>query len=264
MWLTRKINDQRFDGQLTQIGSGSMSNVFKAFDTKTHGIVALKMASGNTEARTALVKEVLALSKVTHPNVVRLIDNGILVGRRFTGIHCAIMEYVEGDTLKAFLETRRMMGWDSAKPIILELCSALAAVHGAGFAHRDIKPSNIFLTAEHAKLFDFGVSSSINSAFGEVVFKPGNGYYAAPETFDSRTSRKADHRTDIYSMGVLIYRMVTGIKPVHPEFPTERGPIYISLLKTPGLAAVVGRAAAENPRDRFQTMKEMEAALGSL
>jgi len=267
MLFTHKIDRQRFDRSLALIASGSMSHVFRTFDTKIEAIVALKMPAATSEARIALAKEARALNRIKHPNVIRLIESGILKGYMH-GIRCAIMEYLEGDTLKTILETRRTMPWDSvehpAKPVILKLCSALAAVHEAGFVHRDIKPSNVFLTRAGPKLFDFGVSTHLKLRFREVVFEAGNGYYAAPETSNERSIRKADHRSDIYSLGILLYRMVSGLRPARPEFPRETGPIYLSLLKPSGLAAVVTRATAEEPGKRFQTMVEMAEALGSL
>jgi predicted Ser/Thr protein kinase len=257
------------------IGSGASGTVFDAWDPDLARRVAIKqvMLLGRTEAeqqelRARFRQEARLASRLSHPGVVGVYDYG-----EQDGVAYLVMEFVDGETLAAMQRGMRQrqerMTPERAVAITQAMLLALAACHRAGVLHRDIKPGNIMLTRDGAvKLTDFGIARAETSdltAQGTLLGTPG---YMSPEQFEARAS--LDARSDLYSCGVVLYEMLIGRKPFEgdlfslmhqvrsePAVPPSRLVNGI----TPALDAVVSRAMAKRPDDRFATAEDFAQAL---
>jgi len=270
---------------LDRLGVGGMGHVFLGNDTRLHRKVALKCLTASasaTELRNRLLHEARAAARVTHPNIAIVHDVVEHEGRLFL-----VMEYVEGESL-ALIMKRERMPVARMVDILRQLTSALAAAHGKGIIHRDLKPANIQVTPQGSvKILDFGVAHAISAAAtagamltvpmptttmsGERrIMHPGTPAYMSPEQM---FGREIDQRSDIYSLGVVMYEMATGHRPYTTDNPVD---VVLTLSKnflTTGeagrtlpaqLTDVVGRMLAVKPEDRFQTAGELEQALVSI
>ncbi len=254
----------RFDG-LGALGGGCMGGVYRAFDRKTGREVALKVARESAGAREALRREKRALSEITSPNIANLLDSGRFGDGPFEGSDFLVLEHVRGKSLSARLGEGRVYEAGEARGILLGVCSALIAVHSAGFIHRDIKPSNVMITEGGAVLLDFGVSErvhggSVLSRLLRVSFMPGNLSYCAPELFGGRT----DERTDLYALGMLAYHMVSGRAPAAPYWMDESERILLGGLRETApcaAASIILKAVRERAEERYQSASEMLEAL---
>jgi tRNA A-37 threonylcarbamoyl transferase component Bud32 len=270
---------------LDRLGAGGMGQVFLGNDIRLHRKVALKCLSASasaSELRARVLHEARAAARITHPNIAIVHDVVEHEGRPFL-----VMEYVEGESL-AFLMKRERPTVPRMLDMLRQLASALAAAHGKGIVHRDLKPANIQVTPEGSvKILDCGVAHAISaaatgatsgvmltvpmpttSASGERrIMHPGTPAYMSPEQM---FGREIDQRSDIYSLGVIVYEMATGHRPYATDNPVD---VVLTLSKnflTTGdpertlpaqLTGVVGKMLAVKPEERFQTAGELENAL---
>ena len=245
------------------ISRGGMSTVFRALDLKHGRLVAVKvlhadLADGIGADR--FLREIRLVARLQHPHILPLFDSGSA-----NGLLYYIMPFVEGETLRQRLSREGPLSVESAVAIASEVCNALAHAHDQDILHRDVKPENILLRGDHAFLSDFGIARAIHVATrsnmtgsGMVVGTPA---YMSPE--QASGERDLDGRSDVYSLGCVLYEMLTGGAPHAAASPgaifVERfrsDPIPITLHRTGVPAHVdraVQRALARDPAQRFET-----------
>ncbi len=230
---------------LSLLGAGGMGEVFLARDERLDRQIALKFLPAQFSAYPNLVerftREARAASALNHPNIITIHDIGREAGRHFIA-----MEFVDGQTLREKLKDDSLELRDSLK-IATQIAGALSAAHSAGIVHKDIKPENIAVRTDGlAKLLDFGLAASAGETdSGVLMGTPG---YLSPE---QARGEHTDHRTDIFSLGVVLYEMLTGHKPSaekQPNLPFE-------------LESIVNRALAANPAKRYQNTAELHRDL---
>ncbi|MDP3274847.1 MAG: serine/threonine-protein kinase [Deltaproteobacteria bacterium] len=202
------------------LGLGGMGHVFLAQSMRSGGTVAVKVLSDGASIEHAerFRREGALMSRVHHPNVVEILDYGLLDDQS----PCIVMEYVDGAPLSDRLDQSRAMAWQDAVRIILGVLDGLEAVHDAGILHRDLKPSNVALTKgppEVVKLLDFGIARTTEpSPKDRRVTRTGNIVgsldYMSPEAL---VNEPLDERTDIYSAGMMLYEMLVGAFPFADE-----------------------------------------------
>jgi eukaryotic-like serine/threonine-protein kinase len=250
---------------LELIGKGGMSSVFKAHDRLLDRIVAIKVLHPHFTADEEYVerfrREARSVAQLSHPNIVTVIDRGEDAGRQYI-----VFEYVEGENLKQLLERTGPMSVHQALEMALQMARALSFAHGRGLIHRDVKPQNVLLNAEgQAKMTDFGIARSVDvqgvTITGTVL---GTSEYIAPE---QARGQQVDAQTDVYSLGVVLYELLTGSVPYDGDnFVTValrhvNEPVP-SLLEQrpdapPRLALAVERAMAKSPDERYESMDEL-------
>lgn len=242
------------------IGRGGMGIVYEGFQASSDDLVAVKVLhdtlGGNPELVERFLRETRALGGLDHPNIIRQIEAGTDAGCPYS-----IMEYMEGGTVAGRMKRGPLPPAEAAR-IACQVCQALAHAHARNITHRDIKPSNLLLTADGiVKVADFGLARIFgDSTAGEFDLtmsssRLGTAYYMAPEQY--RDPKSAGPRADIYSLGVVLYEMLTG------ELPTGR--FAAPSAQVPGLPKdldrIVIRALEPKPEARFQSADEMRCAL---
>ena len=253
------------------IGSGGMGHVFLADDPRLGRKVALKVIVPErfSEARSRFSREARLASALDHPNICAIHDIGESSGRCFIA-----MQYLEGQTLKQVIGVRPLAinTWMS---IALQVADALRAAHEQNIIHRDIKPGNIIITpGGTAKVLDFGLAKLLGpvspeaTQSGRVVGTP---TYMSPE---QARGEEVDQRSDIFSLGAVLYHMATGSVPFRGASSIEvmhavitESPTPVRKLNAdtpPALAAVIDRALAKSPCDRYQSVEEMSADLRAI
>jgi serine/threonine-protein kinase len=258
------------------LGRGGMSIVYLARDLRHNRLVAVKILRPDVPAGAErFVREIRMISLLVHPNIVPLFDSGAVDGFPFF-----VMPYIEGESLRRQLGLEGRLEIADAVRIAGEIGEALEFAHRRGILHRDIKPENILLQAGHAVVTDFGVARALSEAVtGE---KPGDrlteqglvlgtAEYMSPE--QASGSRAVDGRTDVYSLGCVLYEMLTGVPPFTGNSPREvlgrrfrESPRPVREVRpevSPHLEAVVATAIAADPADRFATATDFLAALRS-
>jgi serine/threonine-protein kinase len=258
-----------------KLGEGVFGEVYLAWDPKLEREVALKLTRSAPPGLVApgliaphLLHEGRALARLRHPNVVTVHGADVAEGR--VGIW---MEIVHGDTLEDLLLERGPFGASEAALAGIDLCRALGAVHRVGLVHRDVKAKNVMReVGGRIVLMDFGSGIDLAPSGQSVPTMPaGTPVYLAPEIFKGR---RASPRSDLYSLGVLLYHLVTGAFPVDGEtlrdiaLAHERGTARLLREERPDLpeafVQVVERALARNPEDRFPSAGQMEHALAAV
>ncbi|HKC01148.1 MAG TPA: serine/threonine-protein kinase [Terriglobales bacterium] len=255
---------------LTELGRGAMGVVYKARDPKINRVVAVKTISlaGQPEEeerdyRERFIREAEAAGRLSHPGIVTIFDVGEEPETRAPYI---VMEYVGGQSLEKLLSRGdHKLPVERALRLTLELAEALDCAHGQGVVHRDLKPANILLTEDgRAKIADFGVAK-LNLANQTLAGRAlGTPAYMSPEQLNGED---VDGRSDLFSLGVLLYTVLTGYRPFQGNSAltvsfkvVNRDPIPATLLDTelpPGLDYIIARAMAKDPADRYQSAMEM-------
>ena len=252
---------------LERIGRGAYGEVYRAWDTRLDREVALKLlpASSGDRGASAIIHEGRLLARVRHPNVVTIYGAEQIEDQ--IGLW---MEFVRGHTLEQILDQRTVMSAAEAVGTGLELCRAVSAVHGAGLLHRDIKTHNV-MRAEDGRivLMDFGTGREFDDDTSSDL--AGTPLYIAPEVL---RGEQATVRSDIYSLGVLLYHLVTGSYPVqartvrgirHVQERGERTAVQTARSDVPSkLARVIERAIDPDPARRPQTADALAADLAAL
>ena len=198
---------------LEKIGTGGMSDVYKAKDHKLNRFVAVKVLkqefSENTNFVSKFRVEAQAAASLMHPNIVNVYDVG-----EENGVHYIVMELVEGITLKKYIEKKARLSVKEAVSIAIQACMGLEAAHNNHIIHRDIKPQNIIISKEgKVKVTDFGIAKAAtsNTITSNVM---GSVHYTSPEQARGGYS---DERSDIYSMGITLFEMLTGRVPFNGD-----------------------------------------------
>jgi serine/threonine-protein kinase len=260
------------------LGRGGMGVVYRVEHARIGKLMALKLLTGELSRDPEIVarfkREALMVSKLSHPNTVQVFDFGVSDGLTYLA-----MEYLRGDDLGRIVRKSGPLPAERCAKVIIQVCSSLAEAHGLGIVHRDLKPENIFLLSgqgenDVVKVLDFGLAKLRESSeLGEVTSRGaivGTPYYMSPEQIRGEA---ADPRSDIYSLGALMYAVLTG-EPVFdaprpmgvltkhltdaPVSPSARFP---ALGIPPGISAVVMRALEKDPARRFQSVQELQFAL---
>jgi serine/threonine-protein kinase len=259
------------------VGTGGMSSVFRAHDRLLDRKVALKILhqqySDDDEYVERFRREARAVATLSHPNIVTVIDRGEHGGRQFI-----VFEYVDGENLKRLIERRGPAPVATALELGMQIARGLSFAHQQGLVHRDVKPQNVLLNGElHAKVTDFGIARSLDVQRGmtQTGTVLGTSDYIAPE---QAQGQRVDAHTDVYSLGVVLYELLTTEVP----FPGEN---FVAVAMrhinepppsvrdkrpdvSPRLDAAIQRAMAKRAEDRFPTMadfcEELEACLGEL
>ena len=223
--LAPKRRSRRFDhyelvtdkeGRPVELGRGAMGITYKAFDIELRCPVTLKVINkrylGDESARLRFLREARAAAKVRHSNVASVLH----LGRTRTGYFYA-MEFVEGETVAHLIKRRGRLGVNLALEIVTQVAAGLAAVHKQKLVHRDIKPGNIMVNLEEggavtAKIIDLGLAKAVNEAGSHTAISTPGGFagtpeFASPEQF---AGVQVDIRSDLYSLGVTLWEMVTG------------------------------------------------------
>ena len=197
-----------------ELGQGAFATVYLARDLKHERKVAIKVlrADPNSElGEMRFVREIRMLARLQHPNILPLHDSGHVENLLYY-----VMPYVSGETLRDRLRAERQLPWETACNIARDVADALAYAHGQGIIHRDIKPENILLSAGHPMLSDFGIARAIDVAGVKQLTRtgmgsPGTPAYMSPEQLLGVS--EIDARSDIYSLGCVLYEMLTGVAP---------------------------------------------------
>jgi eukaryotic-like serine/threonine-protein kinase len=210
----------------TVLGTGGMSVVWRAHDDVLDRPVAVKLLSRalDTTALTRLRAEARAVGRLHHPSIAQVFD----FARTDDGIGYLVMELVTGDPLSHVLRERGRLPWPEAVDIAAELADALAFAHDRGLVHRDVKPANIIVHARGAKLIDFGICATVGSADSTDGQLLGTPAYVAPERIDDAP---VGPEADVYALGMLLYRMLTGALPW--EVDTDTGIMSAHLFTDP-------------------------------
>jgi eukaryotic-like serine/threonine-protein kinase len=260
---------------LERIGRGAFGEVYRAWDTRLDREVALKLlpAAGSEEDESratsidanSIIHEGRLLARVRHANVVTIYGAERIEGR--IGLW---MEFVRGRTLEQILQGGKIFGADEAVAIGIELCNAIAAVHDAGLLHRDVKPHNVMLAPNgRVVLMDFGTGRELGDRSGGSL--AGTPLYLAPEVFGGEAASVA---SDVYSVGVLLYHLLTGSYPVRgrglrdlrrAHERHERTEIAVARPDLPPkLAGIIERAIEPDPRYRYDSASSLAADLATL
>ncbi|MGA8215843.1 MAG: serine/threonine-protein kinase [Candidatus Sulfotelmatobacter sp.] len=255
---------------MTELGRGAMGIVYKAYDPKINRLVAIKtislVAAESTEeqaCRARFFREAEAAGRLSHPRIVAIFDIG---ENPDTLSPYIVMEYVAGRSLEEILSTENArLPVHTTLQLIQEVAEALDYAHLQGVVHRDVKPSNIIVGEDgHAKIADFGIAQLNVSDSGRPGLTWGTPAYMSPEQF---TGESVDGRSDLFSLGVILYRMLTGHRPFQGNSALtvalrvqKHQPVPATVFNTelsPELDCVVARAIAKNPAERYQTGMEM-------
>jgi serine/threonine protein kinase len=254
-----------------ELGRGGMATVYLARDLSAGRPVAIKAMHRNLSSAIGVERfrrEMGIAASLSHPRIVPLYDSGDV-----DGVLYYIMPYVEGESLFQRLERERRLSLEDALQITHDVADALGYAHSRGILHRDVKPENILLAEGHALIADFGLARAIGAAdhrrLTETGVIVGTVYYMSPERL--REELDLDQRADIYSLGGMLYEMLSGRPPYNGLSITDlvtqilRASVPSVRRLNPSVPAAVdqaiGRALAKSPAERFATMQEFAAAL---
>src|SRR5436309_932295 len=258
-----------------ELGAGGMAVVFLAEDLRHHRQVALKVLRPELAAEIGpgrFLREIETAARLTHPHILPIHDSGETGDFLYY-----VMPYVEGESLRGRLAREKQLPLDDALQIAREVADALSYAHSHGVVHRDIKPENILLQSGHAVVADFGIARAITAAAGETRTATltaagtalGTPAYMSPE--QATGSRDLDGRSDLYSLGCVLYEMLAGQPPfigpsveslLHQHLTAEAPSITAIRPAVPGwVAGAIQRALAKTPADRFSPVALFAEAL---
>jgi serine/threonine protein kinase len=254
-----------------EIGRGGMSTVFLAEDLKHHRQVAIKVLTPEVAAAVGserFLREIETVARLTHPHILGLYDSGDAEGLLYY-----VMPYVEGESLRQRLTREKQLPVDDALRIAREVADALSHAHSHGVVHRDIKPENILLESGHAVVADFGIARAIAAAGGEALTQTGivvgTPAYMSPE--QAAGGQSLDGRSDLYSLGCVLYEMLAGQPPftgptaeslAHQHLSVSPRPVTELRPAVPaGVTAALQRALAKTPADRFGSTPQFVDAM---
>ena len=263
-----KFIGKRLDGRYEIkeiIGVGGMANVYKAVDVTDNKVVAVKILReeymANEEFSRMFKNESKAIAVLSHPNIVKVYD--VIFTDKFQSI---VMEYIDGITLKEYIDQQKVLRWKEAVYFTVQILRALQHAHAKGIVHRDIRPHNIMLLSDGTvKMMDFGIArfarsdqrTSSDKAIGSV-------HYISPEQAQGGV---IDEKTDIYSVGIMLFEMLTGQLPFEAESPVSVAikqiqsqavlPRSLNPSIPKGLEEITMKAMEKNPANRYQSATEM-------
>ena len=254
---------------ISLIGIGGMSNVYKAVDTKTGQTVAVKFMKPELFENEELVRrfknESKAISLLNHPNIIKVLDVSITPTEKYI-----VVEYIDGITLKEYIENRKILTVRETVRFTQTILDAIGYAHQNGIIHRDMKPQNVMLLRDGTiRIMDFGIARLSTANQHTVTDKAiGSVHYISPEQVKGKES---DARSDIYSIGIMMYEMLTGVLPFTGDSAvnvamkqvneTAKLPSRIVDAVPEGLEQIVMKAMEKNPADRYQSADEMIADL---
>ena len=264
MVIKGQLIDNRYK-IIRSIGEGGMANVYLAYDTILEREVAVKILRGDLADDEKFVRrfqrEANAASSLKHPNIVEMYDVGEDDGKYFI-----VMEFINGKTLKSLIKKRGALTLSEVIDIMLQLTSAVACAHDSYIIHRDIKPQNVMILEDgRVKITDFGIAMALNSnELTQTNSVMGSVHYLPPEQANGSGSTI---KSDIYSLGILMFELLTGKLPFKGENAVE---IAIKQMKEPipsvvdinpnipqSIENIILRACAKNPRNRYDSAAEM-------
>ncbi len=268
MDVFKKHIDEVFDGRYKikrEIGTGGMAIVYEAIDQKTGQSVALKMLkesiSDNTQALRRFINESKAVAMMDHANIVKILDVSVKTEHKFI-----VMEYIKGITLRDYMNKKGKLDWKDACAFITQILQALDHAHMRGVIHRDIKPQNIMIMeGGFIKVADFGIAKIPNAETVTMVdHAVGTIYYISPE---QARGKKIDARSDLYSLGIMFYEMLTGYLPFMAESSYEIMNKHINTSPKPpkqyvpdlptGVEQIILCALEKDPTRRYQSASQM-------
>ncbi len=268
---TGKRLDARYEIQ-ELIGVGGMAVVYRAYDIIEDKIVAVKILKdeflGNKEFVRRFKNESKAIAVLSHPNIVQVYD--VSFG---TKIQYIVMEYIDGITLKEFISQQKTIAWKDAVYFVNQILSALKHAHGKGVIHRDIKPQNIMLLKDGTiKVADFGIARFSHNETQTMTDRAiGSVHYISPEQAKGSV---IDEKADIYSVGVMLYEMLTGCLPFEADNAVSVAIMQMQAKPKPlreinpeipeGLEQITLRAMQKNPANRYSASEEMISDLQKL
>ena len=263
----QRIND-RYE-IVKSIGEGGMANVYLAIDVILDRKVAIKILRGDLANDEKFIRrfqrEALSASSLSHPNIVEMYDVG-----EDNGSYYIVMEYVEGRTVKQLLKKRGNLTVGEATDIMLQLTDGMTHAHDSYIIHRDLKPQNIMIQEDgQIKITDFGIAMALNSTqLTQTNSVMGSVHYLPPEQASGKGSTI---KSDIYSMGILYYELLTGVLPFRGENAVEialkqmKEPIPSVRKQNPNIPQsvenIILKATAKNPKNRYNDVREMYGEL---
>jgi len=257
---------------IEELGKGGMGRVYRVLDKKVSEEVALKLIkpeiASDSETIERFSTELKLARKISHRNVGRMYEL-----MEEAGLHFITMEYVPGEDLKSFIRRSRQLAVGTAAGIARQICEGLSEAHRLGVIHRDLKPSNIMIDkAGNVRIMDFGIARSLEAkgitGAGMMIGTP---EYMAPEQVDGKA---ADQRSDLYSLGIILFEMLTGRLPFEGETPLSVAvkqksekppdPRAISPQIPDSLSRLILKCLEKSPDRRFQSADEVLAELGRI
>ena len=266
------VKGQRINGRyeiIRSIGEGGMANVYLAYDTILNRNVAVKLLRGDLANDEKFVKrfqrEAIAASSLNHPNIVEMYDVGVDEENYFI-----VMEYIDGITLKSLIKKRGALTVRETIDIMLQITSAIACAHDSYIIHRDIKPQNVMILDDGvAKITDFGIAMAMKATeLTQTNTVMGSVHYLPPEQANGKGSTV---KSDIYSLGIMMYEMLIGKVPFKGENAVEIAmkqinepiPSVVKINPTipQSVENIILKATAKNPKNRYESVNEMHEDL---
>ncbi|HDP36140.1 MAG TPA: serine/threonine protein kinase, partial [Candidatus Hydrogenedentes bacterium] len=257
---------------IRELGKGAMGVVYEGRDPSLGRRVAIKTARRDIIERSGLAKEMMerflrearAAGMLNHPNIITIYDVG-----EEEGVAYIAMEFLEGKDLNTIITEQRKFDVETVANYGALICEALACAHDQGVFHRDVKPANIFIPSQGVlKVVDFGIARTHDSTLTQDGALIGTPTYMSPEQF---MGQKVDARSDLFSVGIILYEMLTGEKPFTGEALTTimhhilksnpAPPHELNYLVPEALSAAVMRALSKRPQERYSNGRAMAAAL---
>ena len=254
---------------IEELGRGGMGEVFRVEDKKINEEVALKLIRPEITSDRKIIdrfsSELKTARRISHRNVCRMFDIGEEKGK-----HYITMEYIRGEDLKSLIEKMGRLSDEQTITIAEQVCDGLIEAHRLGIVHRDLKPQNVMVDREgNAKIMDFGIARSIDSknitGHGMMIGTPA---YMSPEQVDGK---EADQRSDLYSLGIALYEMITGKLPFEGDTPFSialkhksempQDPQLINFQLSQDLSQLILKCIEKSPQNRYGTAQELKTNL---